>query len=437
VEYRVRQAGKFRGRWAAGGDKSLTHRAFIFNAMAEGEARVENASSGDDCRRTRLMLERLGVEFEGEGRKGWRIQGSSSRFRAVDSALDAGNSGTTLRLMAGLLASCPGIHRLDGDSSLRKRPMERIKHPLEALGARVGLSEGGVPPLTVEGGPLTACDYESPVASAQVKSAFLLAAMKASGASSYREPCLSRDHSERMLGSMGIEMTRDQDGLLRLSGPQTPRARDFIVPGDISSAAFPLAAALLIEGSNFIVKKVGVNPTRTGWLRAVARMGGKIASYHPAEALGEPVADLLARHSELRGLQLADEEIPSLIDEIPVLAVLASQAVGPSEFHGLAELRHKESDRLEACRRMLEAFGAKASVLGDSLLVEGKSRLRACEFDPEGDHRMAMAATIMALVAKGESRILGADCVETSFPEFPFLIRRMSQGALEIAGKET
>ena len=400
--------------------------------MAEGEAQVTNASSGDDCRRTRIIMEQLGAEFESIGRNSWKILGCGGNYPKLDETLDAGNSGTTLRLLAGLLAGKVNSYRLDGDDSLRLRPMKRIKTPLEALGAKVELAEQDHPPLTVQGGSLQSCEYESSVASAQVKSAFLLAAMNAKGESAYREPALSRDHSERMLGSMGVEMTIDSENWLRIMGPQIPRATNFEVPGDISSSAFILAAALLIEGANVVVKKVGVNPTRTGFLRVVEGMGGKIASYHPREELGEPVADLLARYSLLEGVELLPEDVPSLIDEIPVLAVLASQAKGPSEFHGLGELRHKESDRLAACLRMLESFGADASVLGDTLRIEGGARLRSCEFDPEGDHRMAMAATLLALVARGESRILGTDCVETSFPEFPTLLKRMSQGALEI-----
>lgn len=399
--------------------------------MAEGEALISNASGGDDCARTRIIVEMLGAEVTANGRHQWRVRGCAGSFKAVDEVFDCGNSGTTMRLTAGLLASQAHSYELDGDESLRGRPMERIKAPLELLGAKVELADGGKPPFKIHGGGLKAGKYESPVASAQVKSAFLLGALRAQGDSSFREPALSRDHSERILGSMGVKMTQDLDGWLHISGPQLPMAKSIIVPGDISSSAFLLAAGLLIEGSNVVVKNVGVNPTRTGLLKVVERMGGKIAVYHPREELGEPVADLLAQFSVLKGVELLPEEIPSLIDEIPILAALASQAETASEFHGLAELRHKESDRLEACQRMLEAFGTESSVLGDTLRIEGRARLRSCEFDPIGDHRMAMAATILALCAKGESRILNTDCVATSFPEFPSIIRRMSVNALE------
>jgi len=431
LEYRIKTARKFRGRWEAGGDKSLTHRAFLFNALAEGEAVISNASGGDDCARTRVIVEQLGAEVSADGRHQWRIRGCAGKFNKIEDVLDCGNSGTTMRLLAGLLASQVHNYELDGDESLRNRPMERIKLPLEILDAKVELADGGKPPLKIQGGRLKAGEYKSPVASAQVKSAFLLGAVRAHGDSAFREPALSRDHSERILGSMGIEMTQDLDGWLRISGPQLPKAKSFMVPGDISSSAFLLAAGLLIERSNVVVKNVGVNPTRTGLLNVVERMGGKIAVYHPREELGEPVADLLAQYSTLEGVELLPEDLPSMIDEIPILAALASQAESASEFHGLAELRHKESDRLEGCRRMLEAFGAESSVLGDTLRVEGRASLRGCEFDPKGDHRMAMAAAVLALCAKGESRIVNADCVATSFPEFPSIIRRMSVNALE------
>lgn len=431
MEYRINSARKFRGRWEAGGDKSLTHRAFLFNALAEGEAVISNTSGGDDCARTRIIVEKLGAEVTAEGRHQWRVRGCAGNFKAVDEVFDCGNSGTTMRLVAGLLSSQRHSYELDGDESLRSRPMERIKIPLELLGAKVELAEGGMPPFKIQGGRLKAGEYESPVASAQVKSAFLLGAIRAQGDSAFHEPALSRDHSERILGSMGIEMTQDLDGWLRLSGPQLPKAKNFLVPGDISSSAFLLAAGLLIEGSNVIVKNVGVNPTRTGLLKVVERMGGKIAVYHPREELGEPVADLLSQFSALQGVELMPDEVPSLIDEIPILAALACQAESASEFHGLADLRHKESDRLEGCRLMLEAFGADASIMGDTLRVEGRAGLKGCEFDPKGDHRMAMAASVLALIAKGESRILNTECVATSFPEFPSIVRRMSVNALE------
>ena len=436
MAYAIRPAKKFRGRWQAAGDKSLTHRAFLFNALAEGDGEIRNANSGEDCGRTRKILEQLGVAVEPMEKRAWRVTGRAGLFREPEGTLDAGNSGTTMRLLAGALASQPFASTLDGDESLRRRPMNRIKAPLEALGARVETADGGLPPITVHGGELSGCEYESPVASAQVKSAFLLGALRARGESAFREPYPSRDHTELMLARMGAEIVRDADGWIRLSGRQSLSALSVEIPGDISSAAFLVAAGLLVENSNVLVKKVGVNPSRIGFLNAVERMGGRFALYHPHEAGGEPVADLLAQHSKLRGITVEADEVPSLIDEIPILAALAARADGESRFSGLGELRVKESDRLERTVAMLTAFGGKARAVEDVLIVQGGRRLHGAEFDAGGDHRLAMAASVLALVARGESRILGTECVATSFPEFPALVRRFSDGALSSAERE-
>ncbi|MCB9515145.1 MAG: 3-phosphoshikimate 1-carboxyvinyltransferase [Candidatus Latescibacteria bacterium] len=432
MSYRIRPAKKFRGRWQAAGDKSLTHRAFLFNALGEGEAVLRGLNAGEDCARSRVLVEALGARVEPvEGEKGaWRITGRGGRFRAPDGTLDAGNSGTTLRLACGLLAAQAFASTLDGDDTLRRRPMARIQAPLAALGATVTLTNGGTAPVTVQGGALAGCDYVSPVASAQVKSAFLLAALQAEGASSFREPVLSRDHSERLLRRMGAEIVTDGDGRLRLSGPQSLRCVSLDVPGDISSAAFLIAAGVLVEGGNVLIKNLGVNPTRTGFLDVLERMGGRFALYHPREEAGEPVADLLAQHSALEAVEVAPDEVPRLVDEIPILAVLAARAQGKSRFHGLGELRVKESDRLAQTASLLEAFGAKARVVDDTLEVEGGARLKGAEVDAAGDHRIAMAASVLGLLCRGDSRVNGTACVATSFPEFPGLLRRFSDGAL-------
>ncbi len=435
MEYRIRPASKFRGRWRAAGDKSLTHRAFILNAMAEGVGAVRNANGGEDCARTRDILQALGARIEQPEKGVWRVEGRGGTFRAPEEVLDAGNSGTTMRLLAGLLAGQPFTAVLDGDDSLRNRPMERIKAPLEALGAAVETGAGGRPPLTVRGAPLVGCRYVSPVASAQVKSAFLLAALGAEGESAFREPRRSRDHSERMLDRMGAELSEDEEGWICLTGPCALRAVDVNVPGDISSAAFLIAAGILVEKGNVLVKGLGVNPTRTGLLAVLERMGGRFALYHPREEAGEPVADLLAQYSRLQATEIRPEEVPSLVDEIPVLAVLAACANGESRFHGLAELRVKESDRLERTAALLTAYGADADVEGDTLRIRGGRPLRGTEFSSGGDHRLGMAATVAALVAQGESRVTDTGCIATSFPEFASLVRRFSAGALETIGE--
>ena len=434
MDYSIEAAKKFRGRWRADGDKSITHRAYLFNALAEGEALIRGGNSGDDCGRSRDLAAALGAAIAPvEGDQGaWRVRGRAGRFVDPAETFDAGNSGTTLRLACGLLAAQPFALRLDGDASLRRRPMARIAEPLAVLGARLELSEGGTPPLTVNGGKLRGAHYTSPVASAQVKSAFLLAALQAAGESSFREPVTSRDHSERLLARMGARIENDSEGVLRLSGPQPLRAVDVDVPGDISSAAFLIAGALLVEGGNILIKNLGVNPTRTGFLDVIERMGARFALYHPREAAGEPVADLLVQHSKLEAVDVSPAELPRLIDEIPLLAVLAAGAKGRSHFRGLAELRVKESDRLERSAALIQAFGGRATVDGDDLAVQGGKALRGCEFESGGDHRLAMAASVLALNSRGGSRILDTACVATSFPEFPALVKRFSAGALQV-----
>lgn len=433
MSYLIRPAKKLRGRWLAAGDKSITHRAFLCNALGEGEAVLRGTNAGADCARSRALVESIGARIEplaGEERTSWRLVGRGGRFRAPTETLDAGNSGTTLRLACGLLAAQDFAVTLDGDESLRRRPMARIQAPLAALGASLILSPAGTAPLTLQGGPLAGCDWTSPIASAQVKSAFLLAALQAQGRSSYREPLLSRDHSERLLARMGARLGRDGEGVLHLEGPQPLRCVSLQVPGDLSSAAFLIAAALLVEGGSVLIKNLGVNPTRTGFLDAIQRMGGRFALYHPREEGGEPVADLLAQHSVLRATEIRPEELPRLIDEIPILAALAARATGESRFRGLAELRVKESDRLAATAALLTAFGAAARVEGDDLVIAGGGTLRGVECDAAGDHRLAMTAAVLGLVARGETRVRDTACVATSFPEFPGLLRRFSDGAL-------
>jgi 3-phosphoshikimate 1-carboxyvinyltransferase len=429
LDYAIQPAKKFRGRWEAAGDKSITHRAFLFNAMAQGSALVRNASPGEDCGRTRRILEQLGARITPEGRGAWRVEGSAGRFAAPAGTLDAGNSGTTMRLVAGLLAGQPFRACLDGDASLRRRPMDRIRIPLEALGAKVETGPEGCPPVTVQGGPLAGCAYESPVASAQVKGAFLLGALAARGASSFKEPQRSRDHSERLLRRMGARIEEDGQGRLRLEGPQALSAVDVTVPGDLSSAAFLIAGGLLVEGGSVLIKNLGVNPTRAGFLRVLERMGARFALYHPREEAGEPVADLLAQFSKLAAVQTQADEVPGLVDEIPILAVLAARAQGESRFRGLAELRVKESDRLARSAEMIQAFGGEARVEGDELVIAGGRPFKGAAFDAGLDHRLAMAGAIAALIASRRSLIRGAETIATSFPEFPSLIKRFSGDA--------
>jgi 3-phosphoshikimate 1-carboxyvinyltransferase len=435
MDYRIRPALRFRGRWPAAGDKSITHRALLCGALAEGDTELSNANRGEDCARTRALVEALGVQVEDLGRGRLRLTGRGGRFRAPAGPLDAGGSATTLRLAAGLLAAQPFETVLDGDATLRRRPMARVAEPLAALGARVILADGGTPPLRVQGGVLRGAAVASPVASGQVKTAFLLAALQAAGESRFTEPRPSRDHGERLLARMGAVIARDGEALV-LAGPQALRGASLAIPGDLSAAAFLLGAALLVEGGSVVVRGVGVNPTRDGFLRVVERMGGRLAAYHPREEAGEPVADLLAQHSRLRAVEVAPDDVPSLIDELPLLALLATRATGTSRFHGLGELRVKESDRLAGTAELIAAFGGRARVEADSLVVEGGRPLRGAEVDPRGDHRLAMAATVLGLAVRGRTVVRGAECAAASFPEFFSLARRFSGGALTQAAAE-
>jgi 3-phosphoshikimate 1-carboxyvinyltransferase len=412
--------GPLRGAFRVPGDKSISHRALLFAALAEGESRLEGLAPGEDVRSTRRVLEALGVPIEDEGDalrvtgSGWEAIGRDPSREVLE--LDCGNSGTTARLVFGLLAGRPGRFVLKGDESLSKRPMRRVTDPLRAMGARI--QEGHTLPLAVEGGPLRAKDYHSPVASAQIKSALVLAALQAEGESVISEPRLSRDHTERMLGAMGATIERVGRARLRVRGGRLAlRARDLAVPGDPSSAAFALALSCLLPGSAVEVEGVSVNPTRTGFYRLLQRMGAAIEiDASPGE--GEEGRTIAGRAAPLIGLSVDESDVVDAIDEIPLLAVVATQAEGRSTIRGAGELRVKESDRIAATARLLRAFGASVDELEDGLVIEGPTRLRGAEVDAEHDHRIAMCAAVCAAIAQGESLLTGAEWVRVSYPGF-------------------
>ncbi len=417
-------ARSLKGELRLPGDKSISHRALILGAMAEGQTVIENLADGLDVRSTWRCLQALGtgitsmpgyVMVKGLG---WRGLKSPKRD------LEAGNSGTTMRLMMGVLAGNAVLATIDGDESLRRRPMARVADPLRRMGATIDLAALGTAPLRVRGAALAGIDYVSPVASAQVKSAVLLAGLLASGATSVSEPTLSRDHTERLLPLFGVTPQREGfkvtvRGGLRLAGTRVP------VPGDISSAAFWIVAATLLPASELRILEVGVNPTRTGALDALRRMGASIGVQPKPAFGGEPVADLLIKHSRLSAVNIAPSEVPGLIDEIPILALAASQAEGVSRFCGLSELRHKESDRLSNTAEVLNALGAEAQVEGDDLIVRGPKRLRPASVKASGDHRLAMTAFIAGLIADGPVSVTDADCVKISYPSFSDDLKRV------------
>lgn len=409
-----------RGSVRVPGDKSVSHRALLFNAFARGRARVSGLLRAGDTESSARCLRQLGAIIDGDV-----ITGVNGRFTEPSDLLDCGNSGTSMRLLAGLLAGQPFFSVLSGDASLRRRPMGRVAEPLTAMGARFDGREGGrLPPISVRGGQLRAIDYHSPVASAQVKTALVLATLQASGEMLFTEPSLSRDHTERMLGAMGVRMERIQHSGrpgLRVPGGQVPEAIDVEVPGDISSAAFFLVAAAIVPGSELLLRNVGINPTRAGVLEVLQQMGADIDVQNPRDAGGEPVADLLVRSGPLKAFSIGGDLIPRLIDEVPVLAVAAAFADGESVVRDAQELRVKESDRAACTVAALRAIGVEAEELPDGLVVRG-GRAKGGEVQAHSDHRIAMAFAVAGCAAEGPVQVHDAENIATSFPEFISLL---------------
>ncbi|MEQ1919668.1 MAG: 3-phosphoshikimate 1-carboxyvinyltransferase, partial [Elusimicrobiota bacterium] len=374
---------------------------------------------------TRTCLEALGVEITGAA-PAVRVRGRGlGGLKAPAGPLDAGNSGTTLRLLAGVLAGHSFPVRFIGDESLSRRPMRRVAEPLRAMGAKVMLSEADTPPVDMTGGSLNGIEYKTPMASAQVKSAILLAGLHAAGETTVIEPAATRDHTERMLTAFGapVRMT----GLrVTVSGGSRLKASKVLIPGDPSSAAFWVVAATRAANSEFTVRGVGANSTRTGYLSVLARMGADIHREPMRGEGGEEIEDLIVSSSDLRGMNIAADEVPGLIDEVPILALAAALASGESRFNGLGELRHKESDRLEGIAALLTEFGANVCVEGDDLLISGVKKLNGAKVDSLGDHRLAMTGFIAGFLASGESEVAGASCAEISYPSFydDFIARR-------------
>lgn len=414
------------------GDKSVSHRALILNAVAEGEALVSNLGPGADCASTIRCLRALGVtiqrEEEGET---LRIVGVGlGGLREPEDVLDAGNAGTTIRLLAGLLAGQRFLSILTGDASLRSRPMGRIIEPLRRMGGRLWGRRGDtLPPVVVRGSELTGIDYTLPVASAQLKSALLLAGLYARGATVIREPRPTRDHTERMLVAQGADL-RVEGGSVHLSPGRRLAALDVQVPGDISSAAFWLVAAAIHPDAEIVVRDVGVNPGRTGVLEVLRRMGADLEVVPRGERGGEPLADLVARSSRLRAVEVGGEIVPRLIDEIPILAVAAACAEGETRFADAAELRVKETDRLAAITAELRKLGVQVEELSDGLIVHGGGGLRGAPCRSYDDHRMAMAMAVAGLVARGETGIEGAEAAVVSYPGFWDDLERVSSGGM-------
>ena len=401
------------------GDKSISHRALILAALASGTSRLVRLNAGEDVAATAAMLRSLGVSCLQADNHQAHVEGrGKGGLREPDSVLDAGNSGTSLRLLAGVCAGVDGLSILTGDDSLRRRPMLRVVAPLRQMGARIdGRDHGDLAPLAVRGGSLVGVDIELPVASAQVKSALLLAGHLAEGTTTVIEPGPSRDHTERMMAAVGLRLQRSE-GSVSIDGGGDIEPFDIVVPGDLSSAMFLVVAALIVPGSDLTISEVGLNPTRTAALEVLRSMGADLAYEVEREELGEPVGHVRVRHSELNGVEVPTELVPALIDEVPALAVAASQAEGTTVFSGVQELRVKESDRIAAIAEGLTALSGRVDVAPDGFAVHGPTTLTAGVVDPRRDHRIAMAFAVAGVVAEGKVRVEQWSCVDTSFPEF-------------------
>jgi 3-phosphoshikimate 1-carboxyvinyltransferase len=431
----VKPADALAGDIRVPGDKSISHRALMLGGCAEGITEVRDFLAGEDCLATLAALRAMGVRIDGPQSGRVRIHGAGAEaWQAAAGPLDMGNSGTALRLMMGLLAPREFDSVLVGDSSLMKRPMERVAAPLRRMGALIETQDGR-PPVRITGGrALRAIDFDMPLASAQVKSAVLLAALYAHGRTRIREPAPTRDHTERMFAAFGVETLREGESIA-LEGGQLLRATEIVVPGDFSSAAFFLVAGCIAARGELAIRGVGLNPTRTGLLDILHRMGADIRVEHRRDVGGEPVGDLIVRPSQLRGIQVPPSLVPLAIDEFPVFFIAAACAEGPSLLRGAEELRVKESDRLAVMSEGLTALGVSHELLPDGLWLAGRSDasqgqpvFRSGRIDSHGDHRVAMSFAVASLRASGELAIDDVANVATSFPGFAELARSVGLG---------
>lgn len=423
-EFRVHAITKLHAEFTVPGDKSMSHRAAILGGLSNGVCTIRNFLPSEDCVNTLNAMKSLGCkvevldELDGYGPIHLRIHGQSMKLSAPAAPIDCGNSGTGMRLLAGLLAGQPFTSELFGDASLSSRPMGRITVPLEQMGAKIETlgAKPGCAPLRIHPAKLSPISYDMPMASAQVKSAVLLAGMFAEGTTTVTQPAVTRDHTERMLASFRVS-TLTEGNTISIHGGQVPEACDFTVPGDISSAAFWLVAAAALPGSRLLIKDVGLNPTRNAILKVLGRMGAHLMEIeHQTE--GEPIGNIEVHGAALKGTDILESEVPNLIDEIPVIAVAAALASGTTRIRNARELRVKETDRITTVVDNLRAMGGVVQEFDDGMEIEGGHPLHAAVIDSFGDHRIAMAFAIAGLFAKGETVIRNTECVNTSYPGF-------------------
>ncbi len=419
MKLQVTQAKEITGEISVPGDKSISHRAVMLGALAEGTTEVTNFLMGADCLSSIDCFRKMGIEFSRPDNNIIIIQGKGlDGLSEPEDILDVGNSGTTIRLMMGILAGQSFFATVTGDSSIRRRPMGRVAGPLRDMGAHIdGRQNGSTAPLAVRGGTLRPIEFNSPVASAQVKSAVMLAGLYAAGETLIREPHRSRDHTEKMLAYLGAEI-EVSDNVVKIKGRPNLVGKPVEVPGDISSAAFFLVAAAAMPGSRLTVKRVGINPTRTGIIDVLRNMGAKITIHNEDVVNGEPVGDITVLGSELKGTVIEGSLIPRLIDEIPVITVAAAAASGETVIRDAAELKVKESNRISTMAVELGKLGARVTELQDGMIIRGGCTLKGAVCQSHDDHRVAMSVAVAGLLARGETVINNVECIRISFPGF-------------------
>jgi len=419
VELVLEKVNKLKGIIFVPGDKSISHRSLILGSISQGETRVYNLLNSLDCLRTLGCMQALGVKIELDENNSVNIKGKGLYgLQEAKGILDVGNSGTTIRLLTGLLSGQNFYSVLNGDNSIRKRPMKRVVQPLRLMGADIwGREDGHFAPLSIKGSKLNPFQYTLPVASAQVKSALLLAGLYATGETVIRESLSTRNHTERMLEIMRADI-KISPPEIKIKGGTELRSTDIFIPGDISSAAYFIAAASILRDSQIIIKQVGVNPTRTGIIEILKKMGTKIDILNYQIKSNEPQADLMIEYSKLKGVEIKKENVPFLIDELPLIAVVATQAQGKTVVSGARELRVKETDRIKAIVSELKKMGADIEEREDGFAVNGPTRLQGAVCESYNDHRIAMSLAVAALLAEGKTVIKTSECIDISFPGF-------------------
>jgi 3-phosphoshikimate 1-carboxyvinyltransferase len=417
MDHIISSSNGFNGKITVGGDKSISHRALLLGAISEGITQIKGLSTNADVRSTQQCLSQLGVKIEHENDI-MRVHGVGlTGFTPPSSPLYVGNSGTTIRLLSGILVGQKFPTIITGDESIQKRPMGRIIKPLEQMGAIIKSTNNGYAPLTINGGSINAIDYHSPVASAQIKSCILLAGLYANGTTSVTEPHQSRDHTEKIFPDFGIPIYKN--GLkVSVTGIVQPSSTVIEVPGDISSAAFFMIAAALVPNSNITIEKVGLNPTRIGIIKVLQQMGASLTIDYQQTTQNESIGAISVRSSKLKGIKIDSTIIPQLIDELPIIAIAAVLAEGRTIISGAGELRVKESDRIKSIVRNLNSMGIVVEEKEDGIIIDGPQKFIGANINSFGDHRIAMAFSIAGLTAEGDTTIKNADCVSVSMPNF-------------------